>query len=136
MRISPKVAADAVQAKPKSKTQHFPVAVKDVSFQRGTGIWNPNGTHLGPAVNITAQTSFADVKPTFKVKVDEKTRTITVTVDATSTSKAHLGKKTQPEDYSIPTDRPQALNEKYTLVVKDIAGKTLKKTSFVNILPC
>jgi hypothetical protein len=137
MRIAPRVAANAVQAKPQSKVQHFKVAVSDVSFRHGTGMMLPPGGHSsGPAISVTAQVPFADLKPTFKVKVDEKTHTVTVTVDASSSSKAHPGKMTKAEDYTIPISRPKDMNEKYSLVVKDIHGKTLKRSSFVNLMPC
>lgn len=73
-------------------------------------------------------------KPTFSVKLDEKTHTLNVVVDASAgnpSSKALA----RPQDLMIPVQRPADLGKNYQLVIKDYKGKVLNRSTFRNFLP-
>ena len=111
-----------------------PSKVLDAGFNHGSGIMRPPGSppaKLGYWVDMMAN---PNAKPVGRVKVNEKTKTVTVTVDTVT------DRLTLPADKKktlvIDAPRPKTINADYKLVVKDTKGHTLFHTSFRNIIPC
>ena len=78
---------------------------------------------------------FIDVKPEYKVKLNEATRTFTVTVDGTSENTVHSRVHTVPLDFNLPVERPSTLGGTYKIKFVDVKGAKLFETSFKNLLP-
>ncbi|MFO0728974.1 MAG: hypothetical protein U1E65_34660 [Myxococcota bacterium] len=134
---------------------HHTVGVSDVSWSYGMGIHPPPGSGIhfgGPSINMMVQTPYIDVTPKAKVKVDEKTRTITVSIEGRSAGKfhpmtlageggAHPLVAVGPKPFSIDVKRPKQLGKEYKIVVVDASpasakpGQVLATGSFSNMLP-
>jgi hypothetical protein len=125
----------ALPAAAKPREQHYEASVSAASWNFGSGVALPGGKPFRPGINATITLPYIDVKPEWKVKTDEKTHTITVTIDGISPNKVHPEIATRPQDISIPADRPKDLGAEYKLVFKDHKGKQLFATKFTNMLP-
>lgn len=129
------VSAPAVHAAARPHLYHFEPSVNSASWSYGSGVHAPGRPGVGPSVNLNLSVPYVDVKPSFKVHIDEKKHQVVVTVDATSPSKIHPMVMVGPKDYNVPVKRPADIGASYTIVVKDIHGKTLAKSQFANMLP-
>lgn len=122
-------------------TQHFSPGVSNLGWSYGPGIQPPAGFPTGPAINMDVVFSYADVKPKYKVRTDEKTRTITVLLEGTSTNAVHPLIAVHPQPLRIAMQRPKQLGKEYKIVVRDANSegttynKVLAQTKFGNFLP-
>jgi hypothetical protein len=113
---------------------HASPKVLSASYSGGMGMRPPGGVYAGPRVNVQVQFPNITYKPTFTAKLDEKTHTLNVVVDASSGNPASKS-MTKPQDLMIPVGRPADLGGTYKLVIKDYQGKVLSRSTFQNMLP-
>ena len=128
------LAAAAVKAPPKPAAFHASPSIQNVSFSGGMGAQPPQGVYAGPSVNLSATFPNITYKPSWTVKLDEKTKTLTVVVDA-SEGNPMSKVMTRPVALMIPVGAPAAVGGTYTLLIKDYTGKVLDRSTFKNMLP-
>ena len=111
-----------------ARTIHFAPTVDSVNWDAGHGIMtSPTGIRLGLTIEPTA-------KVAHKVVVNERTRTITITLDASI--KGASQPVVAPMEKFIPLQRPRSIGSTYTIVVKGTNGRLLApRTTFVNHVP-
>lgn len=130
-----KALEKAANSPAKPKLFHFKANVLDAGWRYGMGIRPPGGGYAGPAITATVVFNYIDIKPNYKVKLDEKTKTFTVTIDGTTPNTVHPRVKTTPIELDIHVDRPATLGGTYQIKFVDPKGAKLFQTSFKNMLP-
>ena len=111
---------------------HVTPKVTNASFFAGLGVVPPPGTPVPePGYNIQLMVS-PTAKVTGTVKVDEATRTVTVTVDATVRNRTQ--RKDRQKELFVPSSPPQHIGDEYKLFVKVAQGKILFEGTFSNVL--
>jgi len=104
---------------------HYEPGVSDMTFAGGCGvIMNPPQKDCSYGFVMTYERSYVDLKTTISHKTDNKTHTITVTVDTWSYSKIHPMIKVGPEKYDLGMLDANA-GTAYTVKVVDRNGKSL-----------
>jgi hypothetical protein len=113
---------------------HASPTLQSASYSMGMGIQPPPGVYGGPRVNLTVTFPNITYKPTTSVEIDERAKTMAVTVDA-SEGNPQSRAMTRPEDLMIPVNRPETIGAEYKLIVKDYKGKVLSQSKFTNWIP-
>lgn len=125
----------AAAAKPaKAPAFHASPTLQRASYSIGMGMRPPEGVYAGPKVDLTVTFPNITYTPVWSVKTDEKNKTLTVVIDASSGNPQSRA-MTRPVELSIPVQRPAAAGATYTLLIKDHAGKVLSRSKFTNALP-
>jgi len=130
-----KALEKAAAKQPKTKLYHFEPTVFSASYSPGMGMRPPPGVDPGPKVTVNVLFPYIDIKPSWEVAIDEKKHTMTVVLDGTSTTTNHPLAPVKPQDLIISVARPADIGKTYTLLIKDIHGKTLNSSEFGNVLP-
>ncbi len=128
-------AANAKAVSVKPKVHHFEPTVLNAAWSYGMGVRPLPGMYAGPAIRGQVVFPFVDIKPDYKVKLNEKTHTFTVTVDGTSDVTVHSRQHTVPVDFDLHVQRPSGLGGNYKIKFVDPKGVKLFETSFMNMLP-
>ncbi len=138
----PELAALLSHTKIAGKFHHTAADVSNVSWSFGSGVHHPlNMPNVGPSIALSVTFNTIDIQPKTKVSIDEKTRTITVSLDGVANSEIHPKAMTKPKDLNIPVKRPKQLGAEYKIIVRDgnptsaTVGKILGTATFPNMLP-
>lgn len=138
----PELAALLSHTKIAGKFHHTAADVSNVSWSFGSGMHHPlNMPNVGPSIALSVTFNTIDIQPKTKVSIDEKTRTITVSLDGVANSEIHPKAMTKPKDLNIPVKRPKQLGAEYKIIVRDgnptsaTVGKILGTATFPNMLP-
>jgi hypothetical protein len=108
------------------RVYHYEPSVQDVYFAIGCGIVRIDQPPCPVGWKMTFTKNFIDLIADINTRVDERRRTVTITLDTWSYSQVHSRAAVHPETVDLPElDAKTSLNKVYHVTVLDRQHQTL-----------